>query len=98
MITKIFAGAFVVLLAVSLLASVPVATAATKADRAAKAEQDFYQCSQPGTVLPPIDDLKTCMVERGDSERRISSVINSLPDKELFAPYTGWTDHEAGGR
>jgi hypothetical protein len=86
--TKILAVVYVVLVAVLLLASVPVATASPQAER------DFYQCVQPGTVLPPVDELKTCMVQKGHSDEETASIIRSLPDQDLFAPYTG---RESGG-
>ncbi len=83
MITKIFAGVFVVLVAVLLLAPVPVATADTQA------ESDFYQCLGSATILPPIDDVQVCMVQKGHSDDDTASVIRNLPDQDLFAPYTG---------
>lgn len=78
-----------VLFAVSLLAFVPVATASTHAKRAQEVQRDFYQCVQPGTMLPPLDEVKACMVQKGDSNKEIAGVIRSLPDQGLFAPYTG---------
>ena len=91
MITKIFAAVFVVLVAVLLLARVPVATAATQA------ESDFYQCLSPATILPPIDEVKTCMVQKGHSDDETASVIRSLPDQDLFGPYTGVVSGGADG-
>jgi hypothetical protein len=96
MITKIFSGVFVVLLAVLLLASVPLATAAPEAksspeaNSASQAQRDFYQCLQGATVLPPIEEVKTCMVQKGNSDQETTGVIRSVPDQELFAPYTGY--------
>jgi len=83
MSTKIFAGLSVVLLAVLLLASVPIATAATKADR------DLFQCTTKdgSTVLPPFEELKTCMVDKRHSSENITRIIESQPDQELYAPY-----------
>jgi hypothetical protein len=95
MITKIFSGVFVVLLAVLLLASVPLATAAPEANSASQAQRDFYQCLQGATVLPPIEEVKTCMVQKGNSDQETTGVIRSLPDQELFAPYTGYESREA---
>jgi hypothetical protein len=81
--TKILAVVYVVLAAVFVLASAPVA----RADE--QAERDFYQCLQPETLVPPVDDLKTCMLEKGHSDEETTDVIRSLPDQELYAPYTG---------
>jgi hypothetical protein len=99
--TKIFAGAFVVLLAVLLLASVPVAIAGSAAKRAPEAnpasevQRDFYQCLQDKTILPPIKDVQTCMIQKGNSDQETTGVIRSLPDQELFAPYTGYESRGA---
>jgi hypothetical protein len=96
MSAKIFAGVCAVLLAVLLLASVPLATAASEAKRAPEAnrpsdvERDFYQCLGHAPILPPLDEVKTCMIQRGNSEEETTGVIRFLPDQGLFAPYTGY--------
>jgi len=83
MSTKILVGLYVVLLAGLLLVSVPVATAATEADR------DLFQCTtkDSATVLPPFEELKTCMVDKGHSSGDTTRIIESQPDQELYAPY-----------
>jgi hypothetical protein len=91
MITKIFTGTCVVVLAVLLLASAPVATASVQSER------DFYDCVKSATVLPPADELKTCMVQKGHSEAETEDVIKSLPDQELYAPYTGYESRGGNG-
>jgi hypothetical protein len=53
-------------------------------------ERDFYQCLQPATVLPSVDEIRTCMVQKGNSDQATSDIIKSLPDQELFAPYTSY--------
>jgi hypothetical protein len=82
--TKIWAVVYVVLAAFLLVASAPVARAdeqpATKAD--SQIDRDFYQCLK-------LDDMKTCMLERGYSDEETTDLLRSPPDQELYAPYTG---------
>jgi len=89
MITKILAVVGGVLVAGLLLVSMPVVAATPQAER------DFYDCSKTATILPPLDEIKSCMVQKGHSDDETANVIRSLPDQDLFAPYTGHVDEGA---
>jgi hypothetical protein len=89
--TKILAVVYVVLAAVFVLASAPAARADGQPATGAggQAERDFYQCLQPENLLPPVDNIQTCMLQKGHSAEETTDIIRSLPDQELYAPYTG---------
>ena len=95
--TKILAVVYVVLAAFLLVASAHVARAdeqpATGADR--QVWRDFYECLQPASLLllPDANNIQTCMLMKGYSDEETTGFLESLPDQELYAPYTGVRGH-----
>jgi len=91
--TRIWAVVYVVLAAVLVLASAPVARAdgqpATGTGR--QADRDLYQClqSEPEGLVPPEEDLKICMLQKGYSDEETTDLIGSLPSRGLAVPDTG---------
>jgi hypothetical protein len=67
-----------------------VASAAPEAKAPSGVQSDLFQCLATGTGLPPINEVQTCMVEKGHSEQETMGAIKSQSDQELFAPYTGY--------
>jgi hypothetical protein len=76
---------YVVLAAALVLASVPVARADGQTGR------DLDQClqSQPEGLVPPEEDLKICMLQKGHSDEEATNLIGSLPYRDLLVPETG---------
>jgi hypothetical protein len=91
--TKILAAVYVALAVILALASAPVARADGQpaTNTGGQADRDVYQClqSHPEGLVPPEEDLKTCMLQKGYSDEETTDLIGSLPYRGLPVPDTG---------